>query len=130
MKLNEEKARKVAESLNYRHNGMVIAVAQDVETGEVLMTAFMSKEAVKRTLVSGKAHYFSVARGKLWMKGETSGNYQCVKDFVADCDKDAVLLKVRQVGVACHEGYRSCFHVQLPARSHSSSRERKRSLSH
>ncbi len=108
--LSEEKAREIAESLWYRHiDNTVIAVVQDYETKEVLMVAYMNKEAVIKTLTTGLAHFWSTTRKKLWMKGETSGNIQEVLEFRIDCDRDAVLLQVRPHGPACHLGYRSCF---------------------
>ena len=100
--------------LNFRHNingeDLIIAVAQDQETGEVLMVAYMNREALRRTLETGTAHYWSTSRGKLWLKGESSGHVQRVKDVLVDCDGDAVVLKVEQEGGACHTGYRSCFY--------------------
>lgn len=99
--------------LNYRHvvNGeeLVIAIAQDHESGEVLMVAHMNREAFKKTLETGKAHYWSTSRKQLWFKGESSGHIQEVAEIFTDCDQDAVLLKVKQIGAACHEGYYSCF---------------------
>lgn len=90
--------------------GLVAAVAQDAATGEVLMLAWMNEEAWKATLATGEAHYFSRSRGKLWRKGESSGHVQKVKAIRLDCDSDAVLLEIEQMGgAACHEGYRSCF---------------------
>lgn len=104
-------------NLNFRHNvngeDLVIAVAQDYETSEVLMVAFMNKEAIMKTLETGKAHYWSTSRGKPWFKGESSGHIQEVKEILTDCDKDAVLLKVKQTGAACHEGYYSCFFREI-----------------
>ncbi len=94
--------------------GLVPAVAQDADTGEVLMLAWMNREAFDETLRTGRAVYFSRSRGKLWRKGEESGHVQEVRGIFVDCDADTVLLKVRQVGgAACHEGYRSCFFRQL-----------------
>jgi phosphoribosyl-AMP cyclohydrolase len=94
--------------------GLVAAVAQDADTGEVLMLAWMNREAFEETLRTGRAVYFSRSRGRLWRKGEESGNVQEVRAVYLDCDADAVLLKVRQVGgAACHEGYRSCFFRRL-----------------
>jgi phosphoribosyl-AMP cyclohydrolase len=91
-------------------DGLVTAVAQDAATGEVLMVAHMSREAWNETLATGRAVYFSRSRGRLWRKGEQSGNIQKVQGIYVDCDGDAVLLKVEQVGgAACHEGYPSCF---------------------
>ena len=89
--------------------GLVTAVVQDVKDGRVLMVAFMNEEAFSKTLETGKAHYYSRSRKRLWLKGERSGNVQNVEELFVDCDKDAVVLKVRQRGGACHKGYRSCF---------------------
>ena len=112
--LSVEEALEVAERLNYRHNGgFVVAVAQDHSTGEVLMVAFMNKEALVKTLTTGLVHYWSLSRGRLWLKGETSGNVQRVKEVLVDCDGDAVLVKVEQVGEACHTGHKSCFHRKV-----------------
>jgi phosphoribosyl-AMP cyclohydrolase len=95
-------------------DGLVTAVAQDASTGQVLMVAHMDRAAWNETLASGRAVYFSRSRGRLWRKGEESGNYQNVQAIYVDCDGDAVLLKVEQVGgAACHEGYPSCFFRQL-----------------
>jgi phosphoribosyl-AMP cyclohydrolase len=94
--------------------GLIPAVAQDYKTGEVLMLAFMNREAYEKTLASGYAHYFSRSRNSLWKKGETSGNMQLVKEVILDCDSDAVLLKIDQIGgLACHTGKRSCFHNRV-----------------
>jgi phosphoribosyl-AMP cyclohydrolase len=93
-----------------KRGGLVTAVTQDADTGEVLMVAYMNRDAWNKTLATGTACYFSTSRNELWVKGETSGNMQDVKEIRVDCDADAVLLKVRQRGgAACHEGYRSCF---------------------
>ena len=90
--------------------GLVPAVAQDADTGEVLMLAWMNAEAFEETVRTGRAVYFSRSRGRLWRKGEESGHVQEVTGVFVDCDADTVLLKVRQVGgAACHEGYKSCF---------------------
>ena len=92
--------------------GLIPAIAQDAETGEVLMLAYMNKEAFEQTLSSGKAVYYSRSRNKLWIKGETSGHVQHVKEIRVDCDNDTVLLKIEQVGgAACHKGFKSCFHT-------------------
>ncbi len=88
---------------------LAIAIAQDHESGEVLMVAFMNAEALGKTLETGRMHYFSTSRKKLWQKGETSKHYQHVKEAYIDCDGDALLFKVEQSEAACHEGYRSCF---------------------
>lgn len=90
--------------------GLVAAIAQDADTGQVLMIAWMNREAFAETLRTGRACYFSRSRNKLWRKGEESGHVQEVRGVYLDCDADAVLLKVKQVGgAACHEGYASCF---------------------
>lgn len=90
--------------------GLIAAVAQDAATGEVLMLAWMNREAWEKTLETGEAHYYSRSRRALWRKGESSGNVQKVKAVRLDCDSDAVLLLIEQIGgAACHEGYRSCF---------------------
>lgn len=99
--------------LNFRHkiNGepVITAIAQDHETSEVLMVAHMNREALQKTLQTGKAHYWSTSRSKIWLKGESSGHLQLVKEILTDCDEDAVLIKVEQTGGACHKGYYSCF---------------------
>ncbi|MFN7106134.1 MAG: phosphoribosyl-AMP cyclohydrolase [Pyrobaculum sp.] len=103
-------AWEVARRLNYRHiENTVVAVAQDVYTGEVLMVGHMDLVAVVLTLTTGLAHYYSTSRKRIWLKGETSGHFQIVKEFRSDCDGDAVVLKVAQIGAACHTGSKSCF---------------------
>src|SRR5436305_14154878 len=93
-----------------RAGGLVPAVAQDADSGQVLMLAWMNREAYEETLRTRRAVYFSRSRNRLWRKGEESGNVQEVREVYVDCDADTVLLKVRQVGgAACHEGYASCF---------------------
>jgi phosphoribosyl-AMP cyclohydrolase len=101
--------------LDFKKNGGLIpAIAQDYVTGEILMLAYMNQEAFDATLSSGKATYYSRSRQTLWIKGETSGNVQRVKEIRIDCDDDTVLLKVEQLGgAACHTGHRSCFHKKL-----------------
>ena len=94
--------------------GLIPAIAQDHKTGEVLMLAFMDRDAWENTLSSGKATYYSRSRNELWVKGKTSGNFQLVKEIRVDCDNDTVLLRVEQVGgAACHTGHRSCFHKEI-----------------
>ena len=94
--------------------GLVPAIAQDADTGEVLMLAWMNREAYEETLRTRRACYFSRSRGRLWRKGEESGNVQEVREVYLDCDSDTVLLKVHQIGgAACHEGYSSCFFRRL-----------------
>lgn len=94
-------------------NGLIPAIAQDAETNEILMLAYMNKEAFEKTLKTGKATYFSRSRNKLWVKGETSGNFQSVKEVLIDCDNDTIVLKIEQIGGACHLGYRSCFYRKV-----------------
>jgi phosphoribosyl-AMP cyclohydrolase len=94
--------------------GLVPAIVQDYQTGEVLMLAYMNPVAFDATLSTGKATYYSRSRQALWVKGETSGNIQRIKEIYIDCDDDTVLLKVEQLGgAACHSGYRSCFHKKI-----------------
>lgn len=88
---------------------LVIAVVEDHETNQVLMVAFMNREALEKTLETGKMHYFSTSRKKLWLKGETSGHVQELKEAFMDCDGDAFVFKVAQNDAACHKGYYSCF---------------------
>ncbi|MEK6194351.1 MAG: phosphoribosyl-AMP cyclohydrolase [Deltaproteobacteria bacterium] len=94
--------------------GLLPTIAQEAGTGEVLMLAYMNQEAWETTLATGKATYFSRSRQELWVKGLTSGNVQMVKEIRIDCDSDAILLKVEQVGgAACHTGHKSCFFKQV-----------------
>jgi phosphoribosyl-AMP cyclohydrolase len=93
-----------------KSGGLIPAVAQDAATGQVLMLAWMNREAFEETIRTGRACYFSRSRDRLWRKGEESGHFQEVREIFVDCDADTVLLKVHQVGgAACHEGYASCF---------------------
>jgi phosphoribosyl-AMP cyclohydrolase len=97
-----------------KQGGLVPVVAQDWQTGEVLMLAYMNPEALEETLKTGRACYYSRSRGRLWRKGEESGNFQNVKEVRVDCDGDTIVLKVEQVGgAACHTGYRSCFYRRI-----------------
>nr|WP_295000057.1 phosphoribosyl-AMP cyclohydrolase [uncultured Methanobrevibacter sp.] len=104
-------------NINFRHeiNGIpvITAVAQDAETNEILMLANMNREALIKTIKTGKAHYWSTSRNQLWLKGESSGHFQEVKEILVDCDMDAIVLKITQKGAACHEGYKSCFFRKL-----------------
>jgi len=93
--------------------GLVTVIAQDFKTNEVLMVAYANKEAIDKTIETGKVHYYSTSKKKLWLKGETSGNTQEVKEMLIDCDGDALLIKVEQIGGACHKGYRSCFYRKV-----------------
>jgi phosphoribosyl-AMP cyclohydrolase len=105
----------VAALLRRDSAGLVAAVVQQHDTGEVLMLAWMDDEALHRTLTTGRATYWSRSRGEYWVKGETSGHRQWVRDVRLDCDGDALLVLVDQEGPACHTGERSCFHRGLPA---------------
>ena len=95
--------------IKFDERGLICAIAQDAESGDVLMQAYMNEEALEKTLETGYAHYWSRSRKCLWKKGETSGHVQKVKGITFDCDKDCVLLQIEQVGAACHTGSRSCF---------------------
>lgn len=99
--------------INWELTPLVPAVAQDADTKEVLMLAYVSKEALELTLKTGFAHYFSRSRNKLWKKGATSGNVQQITEARLDCDGDALLYIVRQTGSACHTGNKSCFYTRL-----------------
>jgi phosphoribosyl-AMP cyclohydrolase len=97
-----------------KSGGLVPAIAQDAQTGEVLMLAYMNRRAWETTLATGEATYWSRSRNELWVKGKTSGHIQKVEEIRIDCDNDTVLLKVRQIGgAACHTGHRSCFYRRL-----------------
>ncbi|MGE4343819.1 MAG: bifunctional phosphoribosyl-AMP cyclohydrolase/phosphoribosyl-ATP diphosphatase HisIE [Geoalkalibacter sp.] len=98
------------EQLKFDDNGLIPAITRDVDNGQVLMMAYMNAEAVEKTLKTGKVHYFSRSRRKLWMKGETSGHVQTVREIRFDCDEDCLLIDVEQQGAACHTGHRSCFY--------------------
>jgi phosphoribosyl-AMP cyclohydrolase len=106
---------EVAALLRRDPAGLVAAVVQQHDTGEVLMLAWMDHEALRRTLTTGRATYWSRSRGEYWVKGETSGNRQWVRGVRVDCDGDALLVLVDQEGAACHTGERSCFFRALPA---------------
>ena len=95
-------------------DGLIPAIAQDYQTGEILMMAYINKESWEYTLATGNATYYSRSRKKLWEKGETSGNVQKIKEILVDCDEDTVIFKVEQIGgVACHTGHRSCFYRKV-----------------
>lgn len=97
--------------LKYDEKRLIPAIIQDVEDNEVLMLAYMDRTALEKTIQTGKTHFWSRSRQKYWMKGETSGNVQVVREILYDCDEDALLIKVEQIGdIACHTGHRSCFY--------------------
>ncbi len=97
-------------NLKFDAGGLITAVTVDADTGEVLMVAHMNLQALEHTLATGNATYWSRSRKKLWVKGEESGHVQRVQAVLVDCDQDAVVIKVKQEGVACHNGFRSCFY--------------------
>jgi len=97
------------EQLKFNADGLIPAIVQDAGTGRVLMMAWMNRDSLEKTIVTGKTWFWSRSRQKYWMKGETSGHTQTVKDIAFDCDGDVLLIQVEQIGAACHEGYRSCF---------------------
>jgi phosphoribosyl-AMP cyclohydrolase len=102
------------DQLRWDDKGLVSVIFQDHQTGEVLTLGYMNREALQRTLDSGKAHLFRRSHGRVMMKGEISGNVQLVKEVLVDCDADAIVMKIEQIGgAACHEGYRSCFFRKL-----------------
>ena len=97
------------ENLKYNADGLIPAIVQHHESGRVLMMAWMNEASLRSTIETGKTHFWSRSRQKFWMKGESSGHTQTVKDIAFDCDGDTLLIQVDQVGAACHEGYQSCF---------------------
>ena len=103
----------ILDTIKFDSAGLAPAMVQDSESGEVLMLAFMNREALEQTLQRRVACYWSRSRGKLWVKGETSGHMQHIDEITIDCDMDAVVMKVRQQGGACHTGYRSCFYRRV-----------------
>lgn len=100
------------DKLKWDSAGLVPIIVQDFANGEVLVLAWANREALEKTIQTGKVHMYSRSRGRLAMKGESSGHFQLVKEIRTDCDRDAVLIKVEQISAACHEGYRSCFFRQ------------------
>jgi phosphoribosyl-AMP cyclohydrolase len=100
---------RVLDQLKFNSDGLVPAIIQEQSTGRVLMMAWMNREALQKTIDLGKTVFWSRSRQKYWIKGETSGHFQTVKDVALDCDGDTVLVQVEQTGAACHEGYKSCF---------------------
>lgn len=99
--------------VKFNADGLVPVIAQDARTDEVLMLAYMNEESLKETIRTGYVHYYSRSRQKLWLKGETSGHYQKVRNISIDCDGDALLIKVEQTGAACHTGHHSCFFTKF-----------------
>src|SRR6516164_3134656 len=97
------------DQLKFDANGLIPAIIQEQASGRVLMMAWMNRASLEKTVATGKTHFWSRSRQKFWIKGETSGHVQTVKDIAFDCDGDTLLIQVEQVGAACHEGYQSCF---------------------
>ncbi len=123
--MSDNKERELGTTLDIKLDsaGLLTAVAVDADTQEVLMVAFMNQAALEKTIATGKATYWSRSRGKFWVKGEESGHIQEVQELLVDCDQDAVVMKVRQKGSACHNGFRSCFYRKIvPGDSSTSSK--------
>ncbi len=104
---------ELLQKLKFNRDGLVPVVVQDADSGDVLMLGWMNREALKATLRTGKAHFFSRSRRRIWRKGEVSGHEQKIHEIRFDCDEDCLLIKVHQRGGACHQGYRSCFYRRL-----------------
>ena len=113
MALTQANIDELLDGLKYDEQGFVTALVVDAAGGALLMTAKMNRQALRDTLQSGKMHYWSRSRAKQWLKGETSGHFQIVREVRIDCDGDALLFKVEQKGGACHTGYFSCFYRKL-----------------
>jgi phosphoribosyl-AMP cyclohydrolase len=113
MNKDEKKLIKSPKELKFDDKGLIPAIIQDAKTGEVLMLAYMNVTSIRKMLQIKKTCFWSRSRNTYWVKGETSGHYQFVKSIAYDCDRDTLLIKVRQVGAACHTGKRSCFYREL-----------------
>ncbi len=111
--MQENPQQNILELIKFDEKGLIPAIAQDSQTGQILMFAWMNRESIAATIQTKFAHYFSRSRGKLWKKGETSGNTQIVKEILIDCDEDCLILKIEQQGFACHTGAKSCFFRNL-----------------
>ncbi|KKJ75522.1 phosphoribosyl-AMP cyclohydrolase [Kiloniella litopenaei] len=111
--MSKTKLDTLLSSLKFNDQGLIPAIAQDNTKGDILMMAWMNKEAIEKTLSSGRVCYWSRSRQALWKKGETSGQHQDLVDLIIDCDRDTILVKVKQNGVACHTGRRSCFYTSV-----------------
>ncbi|MDP8216425.1 MAG: phosphoribosyl-AMP cyclohydrolase [Candidatus Kaelpia imicola] len=110
--------RSIFNDLKLNKQELIPAIVQDYKSGDVLMVAYMNGESIKRTLEDGKACFYSRSRQKLWLKGETSGNFQVIREIYLDCDNDTILLKVDQIGKgACHTGRWSCFYKEVDLKS-------------
>ncbi len=102
-------ADTLIEQLKFNSDGLIPAIIQEQASGRVLMMAWMNRASLEKTIETGKTHFWSRSRRKFWMKGESSGHTQAVRDIAIDCDGDTLLIQVHQTGAACHEGYQSCF---------------------
>ncbi|MFW9823221.1 MAG: phosphoribosyl-AMP cyclohydrolase [Candidatus Thorarchaeota archaeon] len=125
-KFSQNEIEKVVKQLDFSkiEGNLIPVVAQSYETNEVLMLAFANKHAIKMSLETGYAHYYSRTRQAVWKKGETSGHYQVIEELLTDCDNDSILIKVKQIQGACHKGYYSCFHKTLEDAQFKVNRER------
>lgn len=108
---------QLSKKVKFDHRGLIPAIVQDAKTGQVLMLAYMNRQALNKTLETGRTHFFSRSRKKLWAKGESSGNIQRVRRIFLDCDGDTLLINVQQVKAACHTGYYTCFYRKLNRRT-------------
>jgi phosphoribosyl-ATP pyrophosphohydrolase/phosphoribosyl-AMP cyclohydrolase len=116
LQLNEAEAEKFVEKVNFeKMNGLVSVVVQDSSNDKVLTQAFMNKEALQLTLTKGKMHYWSRTRKRIWLKGEESGHHSLLQNAILDCDNDAILFKVQQIGACCHTDQETCFHNPIIA---------------
>jgi phosphoribosyl-AMP cyclohydrolase len=105
-----ESVKRILQEISFDQRGLVPAIIQDIENKDVLMLGYMNEEALRLTISTGKCHFWSRSRKRIWMKGETSGHFQEVEEIRIDCDGDTLLIKVKQKDAACHKGYRSCFY--------------------
>jgi len=116
LQLSENEVEEFVKKVNFeKAKGLVPVVVQDASNDKVLMQAFMDEEALQLTLTSGKMHYWSRGRGRIWLKGEESGHYSLLQNAILDCDDDAILFKVQQIGAVCHTGHETCFHKSIIA---------------
>ena len=116
LQLSETETEDFVKKLDFgKARGLVPVVVQDASNDKVLMQAFMNEEALRLTLTSGRTHFWSRSRGRIWLKGEESGHYSLLQNAILDCDNDAILFKVQQIGVVCHTGQETCFHKPIVA---------------
>ena len=113
--MSENEAVEGLDNLKYDANGLIPAIVQDAETGEILMMAYMNRNSLAETIKTGKTHFWSRSRQKYWMKGESSGHTQEIESLYIDCDTDTILIKAKQRGAACHVGYKNCFYRKYDA---------------